>query len=187
MGNRYSRLFSLVKIAFAPICACKKNRRIWCHNASFSLSRDVTYWTVMTSQCQVKKTSWLKWRNEPSMIVLAGLCSRSGHRIACKELINAWFNVNTNFILFYFIWFWVTREAIWQWFSLEKIIAEWPSSRQKIGIHSSPSINLYIRRGMKFSNFNGCTVEVWELINNFIAHITGHVILISAAIKVNPC
>ena len=27
-----------------------------------------------------------------------------------------------------------------------------------------------------FPNFNGCTIEVWEWINNFISHITGHVI-----------
>ena len=34
--------YSRVKIAFAPICPCKNNRRIWCHNASISRSRDVT-------------------------------------------------------------------------------------------------------------------------------------------------
>ena len=34
--------YSLVKIAFATICACKNNRRIWRHNASISRSRDVT-------------------------------------------------------------------------------------------------------------------------------------------------
>ena len=27
-----------------------------------------------------------------------------------------------------------------------------------------------------FLNFNGCTVEVWEWISNFITHFTGHVI-----------
>ena len=27
-----------------------------------------------------------------------------------------------------------------------------------------------------FPNFNGCTIEVWEWINNFIPHSTGHVI-----------
>ena len=30
------------KIAFAPICVCKNNRRLWRHNASISRSRDVT-------------------------------------------------------------------------------------------------------------------------------------------------
>ena len=34
--------YSLVKIAFAPICACKNNRWIWRHNASVLHSRDVT-------------------------------------------------------------------------------------------------------------------------------------------------
>ena len=34
--------YSLVKIAFAPICRCKNNRRIWRHNASISRPRDVT-------------------------------------------------------------------------------------------------------------------------------------------------
>ena len=34
--------YSLVKIAFAPICACKNNRRIWRHNASVLHSLDVT-------------------------------------------------------------------------------------------------------------------------------------------------
>ena len=33
--------YSLVKIAFAPICACKNNRRKWRHNDSLSRSRDV--------------------------------------------------------------------------------------------------------------------------------------------------
>ena len=34
--------YSLVKIVFAPICACKNNRWIWRHNVSASCSRDVT-------------------------------------------------------------------------------------------------------------------------------------------------
>ena len=34
--------YSLVKIAFAPISACKNNRRIWRHNARASRSRDIT-------------------------------------------------------------------------------------------------------------------------------------------------
>ena len=42
--SRYSAriLICIVKIAFAPICACKNNRRIWSHNASVLHSRDVT-------------------------------------------------------------------------------------------------------------------------------------------------
>ena len=34
--------YLLVKFAFAPMCACKNNRRIWRHNASTPHSRDVT-------------------------------------------------------------------------------------------------------------------------------------------------
>ena len=37
-----------------------------------------------------------------------------------------------------------------------------------------------------FLNFNGCTVEVWEWINNLIPHFTGDVITFHAGIKVNP-
>ena len=32
--------YSRVKIAFAPICTCKNDRRIWCHNTSASHSHD---------------------------------------------------------------------------------------------------------------------------------------------------
>ena len=34
--------YSLVKIAFVPICTWKNNRQIWRHNASVLPSRDVT-------------------------------------------------------------------------------------------------------------------------------------------------
>ena len=37
-----------------------------------------------------------------------------------------------------------------------------------------------------FPNFNGCPIEVWEWINNFISHVTGMWLLIHAGIKVNP-
>ena len=40
--NDIHSCYSLVKIAFAPICACKNNRQIWRHNASVLHSRDVT-------------------------------------------------------------------------------------------------------------------------------------------------
>ena len=38
-----------------------------------------------------------------------------------------------------------------------------------------------------FQNFNGCTVEVWDWICNFIPHFTEHVVLTNAGIKVIPC
>ena len=34
--------YSLVKIVFAPICACKNNQQIWCHNVITSRSHDIT-------------------------------------------------------------------------------------------------------------------------------------------------
>ena len=57
--------YSLVKIAFAPICAFKNNRRIWRHNASISRSCDVTdqlWWrhnaksekTVLDDNCDMR-------------------------------------------------------------------------------------------------------------------------------------
>ena len=48
--------YSLVKIAFAPICACKNNRRIWRHNASISRSRDVTEQLWWRHNAKSKKT-----------------------------------------------------------------------------------------------------------------------------------
>ena len=61
--------YSLVKIAFAPICACKNNRRIWRHNVSIWRSRDVTdqlWWrhsaksekTVLDDNCDMSDR-WL--------------------------------------------------------------------------------------------------------------------------------
>ena len=38
-----------------------------------------------------------------------------------------------------------------------------------------------------FLNFNGCTVEVYEWISNFLLHFTGLVIIILAGIKVKSC
>ena len=60
---------SLVKIAFAPICACENNRRIWRHNVCILCSRDVTdplWWrhnaksetTVPGDNCEVSDR-WL--------------------------------------------------------------------------------------------------------------------------------
>ena len=38
-----------------------------------------------------------------------------------------------------------------------------------------------------FSNFNGCTIELWERINKFILYLMMDVITYSARIKVHPC
>ena len=77
--------YSLVKIALAPICACKNNRQIWRHNASISRSPDVTdplRWhhnaksetTVLADSCEMSD----RW------LFLADLCVQ-GHKIACKK------------------------------------------------------------------------------------------------------
>ena len=69
--------YSLAKIAFAPIWACKNNRRIWRHDTSTLRSRDVTY-----------QLSWRhKVKSEKNAIELNGemriVCS--GHKIAWKK------------------------------------------------------------------------------------------------------
>ena len=76
--------YSLAKIAFAPICAFKNNRRIWRHNASISRSRDVTdqlWWrhnaksekAVLGDSCEMSDRWWL----------LAELCARR-HKMVCN-------------------------------------------------------------------------------------------------------
>ena len=77
--------YSLVKIAFTPICTCKNNRQIWRHNASISRSRDVTdqlWWrhntksenAVLGDSCEMSDRWWF----------LAELCV-PGHKIMCKK------------------------------------------------------------------------------------------------------
>ena len=59
-----------MKIAVAPICACKNNRPIWRHNTSVLHSRDITdqlWW------CHNTKSEW-QWQNQWSIIVLVELC-----------------------------------------------------------------------------------------------------------------
>ena len=98
--------YSLWKIVFAPICVCKNNRRIW-YDVTMP-QHGVTYWTVVTSQCHNRKDrSSRKCLDEQLMIILAALCARPGHKIACKKWNNIWVIVIT---------FFATREAIRQWF-----------------------------------------------------------------------
>ena len=111
--------YSLVKIAFAPICPCKNNPRIWRHNASSSRLRVVTdplWWhhnaksetIVLGDNCEMSE----RW------LFLAELCVQdifsrivcSGHKIMCKKWNNTFLTMNNNF--------WVTHDAICQWFSL---------------------------------------------------------------------
>ena len=122
--------YSLLKIAFAAVNACKNNRRISRHDASISCSCDVTDQLWRRHNAKVEKTLlWRQWRNERSTIVFSeAVCS--GHTIACKKEDNTFVTVNNDIL--------VTREVICQWFSfvissLVKIIAKsthsWPKNR----------------------------------------------------------
>ena len=75
--------YSQVKIAFAPSCACKSNRRIWRHSASTSRSPDVTdqlWW-----RHNAKDRPWRQCRDGQSMIVFSRfVCSI--HKIVCKVI-----------------------------------------------------------------------------------------------------
>ena len=134
--------YSLVKIAFAPICACKNNRWIWRHNAGASRSRDVTdqlWWRhIVKSEKTVlidngeRSDGWL-------FVKKRFVCSR--YKIACKKKNNTFVTVNNDFL--------VTREVICSWFSLVtsslvKIIGKSPHSWPKIVIHGNSCIILYI-------------------------------------------
>ena len=136
--------YSLVKIAFVPICACKNNRRIWRHNASISRSCDVTdqlWWrhnaksekAVHGDSCEMSDRWWF----------LAELCV-PGHKIACKKYNNTFITVNNDF--------WVTRDAICQWFSLHswlrhswKSLANRLTRDTKIVIYGNSCIILYFQ------------------------------------------
>ena len=82
--------YSLVKIAFAPICACKNNRQIWRHNASISRSRDVTdplRWRHNAkSETTVLGDSYREWRFlghswcDLPMIFTRDFVTRENHR-----------------------------------------------------------------------------------------------------------
>ena len=41
--------------------------------------------------------------------------------------------------------------------------------------------NVWAEITYPFPNFNGCTVEVWERMSNFIPHFTAHVIIFSSS------
>ena len=120
--------YSLVKIAFVPICACKNNRRMSRHNASTSRSRDVTdqLWWRHNAKSEIPSLATMaKWAIND--LFFSGIVCW-GHEIACKKWHNTFVAVNNDF--------WVTREAICQWFSLVtsylvKIIGQSPHSWHK--------------------------------------------------------
>ena len=70
--------YSPVKIAFAPICACMNNRRIWRHHAITSRLLDVTDQLWWRHNAKSEKT--VLGEMSDRWLFLAELCS--GHRIA---------------------------------------------------------------------------------------------------------
>ena len=75
--------YPLVQIAFAPICACKSNRRIWRHNANIPRSCDVRDQLWWRHNAKSDRPLW-QWRNQRSIIVFSGIVC-SGHKIACER------------------------------------------------------------------------------------------------------
>ena len=121
--------YSLVNIAFAPICTCKNNQWIWCHSAR----------STMLSQkrpslaCLVTLAKW----------VIDDCFSRivcSEHKMACKEQDNA--------LLLWIMIFWSLvmqfandfQEWSHEWDSL----AHHPTCNQKIVLHGKICFILYI-------------------------------------------
>ena len=129
--------YSLVKIAFAPICARKNNRRIWHHNASASRSRDITYqlwWchnvksekTVPSNNCEMSDR-WL-------FVAEWTVCSK--YKIACKKQNNnslPWITIFWSLVRWY-------ANDFHSW-RIVKIIGKSP--HPKIVIHRNSCIILY--------------------------------------------
>ena len=126
--------YSLVKIAFAPICMCKNNRWIWHHNASTlcTLMSQISCGDVaMLSQ---KDRPWWQWWDEWLIIVFSGFVC-SGHRIACKKQNNVWVSMNNDFFCHVFI--------SWR-HSWKSLLNRLTHNKKKIFIQANPYIILYI-------------------------------------------
>ena len=133
--------YSLVKIAFAPICACENNRRIWCHNASISRSRDVTdplWWrhnaksetTVPGDNCEMSD----RW------LFLAELCVQNIKQRVRNKIIHSlpWITIFGSLVMRFANDFhsWLRHS----WKSLANRLTRDP----KIVIHGNSCIILYI-------------------------------------------
>ena len=132
--------YSLVTVAFAPIGACKNNRRIWRHNASTSCSRDVTdhlWWRHHAKSEAIflgdngEMNDW--W-------FLAEFCVQNIQQRVTNEKKNRFVTMNNDFcdswcdLPIIFIRDFVTLENHWQITSLVP----------KIVIHGTTCIYLYI-------------------------------------------
>ena len=126
--------YSLVNIAFAPICACKNNRRIWRHNINTSRARDVT--------------DQLRWRHnaKPEKIFLGDngkMNDRcSGHKTACKKKYSTFVTVNNDFFRSLMLWF---ANDFHSWLRHSwKSLANQLTRDRKIVIHGNSWIIHYI-------------------------------------------
>ena len=87
-GNRYSWLL-FTSEDFAPICACKNNWWIWCHNTSTSCLHDFTD----LSKKRLSLATMVKW----GINVVFSRFVHLGPRIACKKW-NVPVTMNNNFL-----------------------------------------------------------------------------------------
>ena len=83
-----------MKIASAPICACKNNRRIWRHNASAPPLRDVTVQLWWRHNAGSEKTLATVAKSAIDNCFYRIVCS--GHEIACKKWNNTFITVNND-------------------------------------------------------------------------------------------
>ena len=135
--------YSLVKIAFAPICACENNRRIWRHNASISRSRDVPdplWWrhnaksetTVPGDNCKIS----VRW------LFLAELCVQDIKHHVRNKIIHSlpWITIFGSLMRRFANDFQSWLRHSW------KSLANRPSRDTKIVIHGNSCIILYVCR-----------------------------------------
>ena len=133
--------YSLVKIAFAPICACENNRRVWRHNASISRSRDVTdplWWrhnaksetTVPGGNCEMSN----RW------LFLAELCVQDIKQRVRNKIIHSlpWIMIFVSLVMRFANDFHSWLRHSW------KSLANRLTRDTKIGIHGNSCILLYI-------------------------------------------
>ena len=133
--------YSLVKIAFAPICMWKNNWRIWRHNASISCSRDVTdqlWWrrnaksekTVLDDNCDMSD----RW------MVLEKLCVKDKKLHVRNKIIHSlpWITIFLSLVMGFTNDFHSWLHHSW------KSLANRLTREPKIVIHGNSCIILYI-------------------------------------------
>ena len=128
--------YLLVKIAFAPICTCKNNRRTWGHNASALHSHDVTDQLWWRHNVNSEKTVHSgNGKMSDQWLFVVEWCVQCMKLHVRNKIIHSlpWMTI-----------FW----SLLRWFSLMtlslvKIICKSPHSWPKIVIHNNSCIILY--------------------------------------------